>query len=516
MNPVFSNTPQQQAFLDEAVRGKGHVALMARAGCGKTSSILKAIDVLVAAFPRAEIQVCAFNKSIAEEVGAKLKAAGHTNWKQVQASTLHSMGYGLMRFAFNLGRDAIDDKKVKKLISAQVEAGSNNPIWEQYPSQIEQLVGLAKDAGFGFFGDKQIGDFGAWYALAEHFDVNGLDDTSEADAVIDAAQTIYRASLAQTQVIDFSDMILMPLVKNLRVKFGKDIIIGDEFQDMSPAKVALVRKFLKPHTGRLFAVGDDRQAIYGFSGADADAMPNVIQQMNMKVLPLSVTWRCPKSVVALAQTIVPDIEAAPDAAEGEVLSLRLNTKEDEEAWYAGIQLTDAILCRNTAPLITLAYSLIRRGKPCKVEGRSIGEGLIGLVQRWKVTTIAAFLTRLDAYRAREVQKAMAKGDEAKQQEAEDKCDTLAEIADACIKQGKKSVGDMVAFINDLFADGATGVTVLCTGHRAKGREWLRVFIWEYSTRCPSKAARQPWQVEQEQNLMYVMLTRAQETLVFVN
>jgi len=51
----------------------------------------------------------------------------------------------------------------------------------------------------------------------DHFDINGLDDTSEADAVVEAAQNIYRQSLDQTAVIDFDDTILMPLIKNLRV-----------------------------------------------------------------------------------------------------------------------------------------------------------------------------------------------------------------------------------------------------------------------------------------------------------
>ena len=45
----------------------------------------------------------------------------------------------------------------------------------------------AKQAGFGFFPDKQIGNAGCWYDLADHFDINGLDDTSEMDLIIEAA-----------------------------------------------------------------------------------------------------------------------------------------------------------------------------------------------------------------------------------------------------------------------------------------------------------------------------------------
>lgn len=75
---------------------------------------------------------------------------------------------------------------------------------------------------------------------------------------------------------------------------------------------------------------------------------------------------------------------------------------------------------------------------------------------------------------------------------------------------------MVEFIERLFADGMDNVVTLATYHRSKGREWDRVVLWEHASRCPSKAARQEWQLEQERNLAYVAFTRAKKTLVFVN
>ena len=77
------------------------------------------------------------------------------------------------------------------------------------------------------------------------------------------------------------------------------------------------------------------------------------------------------------------------------------------------------------------------------------------------------------------------------------------------------VADVNDFIDALFADGAKGVLTLATYHRSKGREWPRVYLWEHSLRCPSKAARQPWQLAQEGNLAYVAYTRSQQTLGFV-
>jgi superfamily I DNA/RNA helicase len=177
---------------------------------------------------------------------------------------------------------------------------------------------------------------------------------------------------------------------------------------------------------------------------------------------------------------------------------------------------DAVICRNTAPLIGLAYSLIRAGVACKVEGRAIGDGLVALARRWKVKTVDALLNKLEAYRDREVQKAMAKGNDAKVEEVNDRVETVVQIAQACLLRGENRVEDVVRAIESMFADNVRGVLTLCTAHRCKGREWNRVFLWEYATRCPSRAARQPWQMQQEHNLMYVQLTRAKRTLVFVD
>ena len=159
-------------------------------------------------------------------------------------------------------------------------------------------VGLARRSsrGVGFFDDAPIGSVDVWAEIAEHYDINGLDETDALDAVIKAAQHLYKLSLNQTDVVDFDDMVLWPLIKNIRVKFTRDVIFIDEAQDISRARQALVRKFLTPG-GQLHIIGDDRQAIYGFSGADADALPNMIEALDSVILPLTVTFRCPKAVV---------------------------------------------------------------------------------------------------------------------------------------------------------------------------------------------------------------------------
>ena len=517
---TFTLTQQQQAFIDGLTCTTGHIALMARAGCGKTSTILAAVDALRKSDPFAEIAVVAYNKAIADEVGQKLKKAGHTDWKHVQANTLHSMGFGLLRYAYQpeisgtKTRDII--AQILKHLDLKQELGQALTSDEQrqyatltrFRTHVAQLVGYAKQAAVGFFPELPIESATTWHQLISHYGLEGLDSDLDAVDVVQQAQLVYRKGLEVTDVIDFDDMILLPLIRRMRVRFGKDVIFLDEAQDLSPARQALARMFLKPHTGRMVMVGDDRQAIYGFSGADAEALPNMVRYFNATTYPLSVTWRCPKAVVAEAQRYVPDIEAAPGAPEGEVLHLAKLPDDLNPA-------TDAVLCRNTAPLITLAYALIRQGTPAKVEGRQIGEGLIALATRWKVKTINALRTRLAEHLQRERLKALAKGDPQRAADIEDKVLTLLEVCAACNDRNLHDVADVVSAIDALFGDGVKGAVTLATYHRSKGREWPRVFLFEHDARCPSKAARQPWQRQQEDNLAYVAITRAQQTLAYV-
>lgn len=81
----------------------------------------------------------------------------------------------------------------------------------------------------------------------------------------------YQAKLAESQCIDFEDMInrATHYVESGQFRSPWRYIMVDEFQDISAARARLVKALRDNHPGSsLFAVGDDWQAIYRFSGAD--------------------------------------------------------------------------------------------------------------------------------------------------------------------------------------------------------------------------------------------------------
>ena len=82
-------TPQQSAFVDTVVRQERNVALIARAGSGKTSTILAAVDALRAASSTLAITVCAYNKAIEVEISARAPSSGRSaacTWRKSRSS----------------------------------------------------------------------------------------------------------------------------------------------------------------------------------------------------------------------------------------------------------------------------------------------------------------------------------------------------------------------------------------------------------------------------------------------
>jgi superfamily I DNA/RNA helicase len=151
---------------------------------------------------------------------------------------------------------------------------------------------------------------------------------------------------------------------------------------------------------------------------------------------------------------------------------------------------------------------------CRVLGREIGQGLTALVNKMKAKTIDRLIVRLDEHFAREQAAAMAKGDEQKADALADKVETIKVFIEQ-LGENRRTIPALIEDIESMFADTLTGNEVrLMTGHKAKGLEADRVFILDWF-RCPSKYARQAWQMQQEYNLMYVMATRSRSELYFV-
>jgi superfamily I DNA/RNA helicase len=502
----FIPSIQQAAFFDEIENGSGNVILEAVAGAGKTTTLIQAMSRM-----QGRIFFGAYNKKIAEESAAKARDAGVMR-DGVFISTMHSAGFSALRRG--MAEDAarklqVSDTKSREIFDMLLKAlpEDEQPRMRQGMALICKLVSFAKQYLIGLDNDEERDE--PWLEIVEHF---GLEDEKpdglEMPMLLDWAKRILiEGRKINFRLIDFDDMIYAPIVQNARF-YQYDYLLGDEWQDANPARREMARRMLKLG-GRAFFVGDSRQAIYGFTGASSDSLAITREIFDCKTMPLTVTYRCAKNIVAHAHQWVDHIQAHESAPEGIV---RVAMKGDKP-WHLleALQPTDAVLCRKTRPLIQGAYALLRDGIACKVEGRDIGNGLCKLARKWSIRTISALEPRLIEYLSNEIRKAMLKDNEKRAEEVSDIVGTLRIFIDRCKQKGLTSIDSLVAEIQSLFGDDVTNVVTFSTGHKAKGREWDRVF-WIETADFQTK---KEWQEIEERNIKYVICTRARHELILV-
>jgi hypothetical protein len=284
----------------------------------------------------------------------------------------------------------------------------------------------------------------------------------------------------------------------------------------------------------LIFVGDEYQAIQGFSGSDTNSVKNIIEEFNCRTMPLSVCFRCDADIIGMAKQIVPHIEARPNAPKGIVKSLKFESQMYEMLQEGGKgEDPDLVLCRVNADLVTGALECIRQGKRAVVRGQNIGQGILSLLKR--VAEFAATKVEdldfkkvndlLKKYATNEVERLNnLKDAEEKVAKFLDRVNTLNAVMDAYLGQIKPydhpSCLGLQAYLetfiddSDHSKDCEIRPIIFSSVHRAKGSEFRRVFIIRPEL-MPFPAAKQDWQIQQEMNILYVAITRAKEELYFV-
>lgn len=498
---TFEATAAHRAIFDAVKAKEQNIIIEAVAGAGKTTTIVEALRCVPS---RERCVFIAFNASIAKELGRRCPP-------HVEARTMNSLGH--RAWARHVERETgsrqlkVDADKMRQILWDLADQGKISDAEKlSFGGPAVRLARLGKSCGIIVDGadDGLVPDtVQEWANLIAHFDVDIPERPEDAEGrVIDLARTLLRLSTTMHAIIDFDDQIYLPFVFDADA-FRFDRVFVDEAQDLSPLQHDLLRRSLRSD-GQLVAVGDPAQAVYGFRGADSNSITNLAQAFDAEMLPLHVSYRCPRAVVALAQQIVPHILAHPDAPEGLVDTI---PKHVEKVTFSG---GDLIVCRTTAPVVSLAFALIRKGVSAEVLGRDIGKGLITLIERFKAPSIDGMLEGLESWERKEVAKATAKGQDAKVLQVEDKADTIRVLA-----EGQTSVRAIIDTINDLFSGEPSKLRVtLATVHKAKGLEADRVYVLN-AHRMPHPMAKKAWQQVQEKNLMYVAYTRAKKELRFL-
>lgn len=489
---VRSWSAYQRAIFENVATGTGHTVVVARAGSGKTATIMESLHHVP---DGCSVFLAAFSKTTADEL--RLRAPRHAN-----VGTLHSYGFKAIGRAVDRGvKIRVDPHRTlgicERKFGALPERRSEDTYRADLYQAIGKLVALAKGAlvesAEGL--DRLADDFGIEIPT-RCADGDEAGQATERAVFLAQVRTVLAESRdLSTAVIDFDDIVWLPVALGLRV-WQYDRVFIDETQDLNRAQLRLAIMACR-RGGRILAVGDPKQAIYAFRGADEHAVDNIIDELHATVLPLSVCYRCDSSIIAEAQALVPDIEAAPGAAAGTVATI------DEAAMKRDVKPGDFILSRSNAPLVGLCLGFLREGRAATIQGRDIGEGLIAFVRASKKVQIGALIRHIETWQARQIARLEKKIPPQDTSKITDKAETLLALCD-----GMQSAAEVIARIQALFANAATEHRIaLSTTHRAKGleRDTAYLLLDTYGRKDSTEEA----------NLKYVAITRARHHLRYV-
>lgn len=496
----FTPSPYQEKIFDFILNGQGNAVISAKAGSGKSFSIINAMKLI----PKTKKAIfIAFNKSIADELNDKLK-----NVANCSACTTHSLGFRIIRR--NLGNTVqVDEYKYKTYVKGNImelsgiNDGDINLERNQTNEYVDNILTLINFSRL-FLCDT-IKDI---EKLSERYDIPLI--SNECEVTLKCLEW----GKENTDSIDYVDMLWLPTALSLKpIGMTYDWVFLDEVQDSSKAAIALFKRCVKTN-GRYVSVGDPDQTINIFAGSCEENFRQLCEEPCTKVFELPISYRCGKKIIELSQSIVPNILPKDDAIEGEV---------KDNCHLSDLKDGDMVLARTKAPLLKVYTKLIKKGVNCYIKGLDIGSNLINLLDSVKgeilnrnLSEDGVFVRLYDKMFEERNKLVLKRGldvdDATLSSYIMEKFDTIKAMETLTFNIETKS--ELKTRIRNIFKEDAKGVC-LSTIHKSKGLEADNVYILCHSS-MPSKNCHHEWEHIQEKNLIYVAYTRAKKLLGFVS
>jgi DNA helicase-2/ATP-dependent DNA helicase PcrA len=377
----------QRDVIEFILSEKDNVFVEAVAGSGKSTTLLWCAE-FIKDFAERQI-IISFNRSIAESNGKRLAQMG----SPMESMTMHKLGllYGVapaIRASTDISKYindykelsiadvvaetmmgvkggsldfiAYDDFNSTDRDEARAEAGAKLDALSAFQDTLLSAFRIATCTLTDIKNIEKLTEVLSYYKV----DITGFTVQQIAQGIEKMLEADF-TNLVQYKEIGTFDMIYWGAVGRFPMK-RYDIIFVDEAQDLSADQVEFVKNISR-RGARIIFVGDRNQAIYGWRGADTSAVDNVVKNFECKLLPLSICYRCPVSVIKFAQDEVPRIEARPNAPEGEIVYID-DTAITEFAKIEGMRpkVGDLVLCRKNAPLARIAMRIIQTHAPTVV------------------------------------------------------------------------------------------------------------------------------------------------------
>jgi DNA helicase-2/ATP-dependent DNA helicase PcrA len=310
----------------EAVEARGPVMVVAPPGSGKTRTLAgRVCRVLRHASPQSVLAVT-FTRYAAAQMRDQVRAVVGEAADEVNVSTLHALGYGVVRAeADHLGlhRDVgvASPSYARTLVRRAAKAAGLDERWDV--DGLAQEIERAKGRLVG----------------PDEYPVHPGDLYGQTVARV---YRVYQETLREKNLADFGDMIRLavraleslPEARGFYQRLYRYVLV-DEWQDVSQAQYRLVRLLTGPETD-LFVVGDPLQSIYGWRGADPAVFGALARDLPaLREFQLRANYRNTGTIVAASEGVVralglPPRDVVARGGPGEPLALvRCDTERDE-------------------------------------------------------------------------------------------------------------------------------------------------------------------------------------------
>lgn len=507
-------THEQRAIFEEGRTGDGNILIQALAGCAKTTTLLKLVEVV----RQRSILFAAFGAGIAAEAERRMPK---TPGRAVVVQTLHAIGRSIVLKHYP--HLHVDKHATEDLVSAALQGRSAS---YDIRRAATRLVRCAKEAlspaagGFGFIGERGKRAWVGWsfdtllqLGLDQHLFSPKLAP-AQIDRAVEIASAAIIASLdvAHRDAIDFCDMVWLPNVLELAPPSRYQAIMLDEVQDVSAPQIELLERLALPQT-RWIVAGDSWQQIYGWRGSLGADVWSRFEGPRTRRFPLTITWRCSRAVVRLANELVPELRAQPDAEEGSVQECTLGELPLNLARGSADAVHTFILSRLNAPLLDCALFLWRAGVKFQLNaGQALLEPLFHLLDTLDLQDDGSFRASLTAWHTREA----ARADQANATSRREQIDEQRAMLLAAL--GYAPPVRLRQVLQAILRDNKSGIR-LSTVHKVKGLEAERVFLLKQTfARQAARTADQPQAAppQEELNIELVAITRARTHVIWVD
>ena len=281
MNNININGIILDDYQMEAIKAKEKaVLLIAGAGSGKTLTIEGKIKYLIEYenIKEEEILCISFTNETVDNLYNKLKSLGFN----IEVKTFHKLG---MKYLDNLNYSICDDSLLPFIIDEYFKSyikynktheNEFKRIFKTFKNMDTLLSSYEyielKKTILTFIKLSKANNI-SLYTIYKKYKYSLFKTKIILKYILEISK-IYENELKSSNKIDMDDIIIKGTnnVKNYKINY-KYIII-DEFQDSSVIRLNLIKELIRLSNASLFAVGDDYQSIYGFSGSNLDIFIN--------------------------------------------------------------------------------------------------------------------------------------------------------------------------------------------------------------------------------------------------